>query len=162
MRTKAEFRKKFYVDGLRTQRLAQVFDDSDLAVKPAEGSMTMAELLAHIIASRNFLRGVFAEEAPTTELFKIPLAIESAAALRRELARSWRAVLDALDGAEDVWLAQTISPFGPDWEMSRLEMADLMLEHEIHHRGQLSVYVRVAGKTPPELYTPVTEEVLED
>ncbi len=162
MKTKSEFRKKFSIEGLRTQRLARVFEDRDLTVKPAEGSMTVAELLAHIIASRNFLRGVFGEETPTTELFKIPVASESASSLRRELASSWRAILNALDATDDHLLAQKISPFGPDWEMSRMEMAELMLEHEIHHRGQLSVYARVAGKIPPDMYAPVTEEVLED
>jgi uncharacterized damage-inducible protein DinB len=162
MSAKAKLRTKLATEFLRTQRLANIFTDAELALRPGEGSMSSAELVAHIAASRNFLRGVFAEAQPTTDLFKIPVDATSFRALRRALAESYRDVLAALDAATEEFLEGRIAPFGPDWEMSRLDMAQLMLEHEIHHRGQLSVYARVAGKVPPDLYAPVSEDVLED
>ncbi len=163
MNTQREnIRQKFVIEGLRTQRLARIFEDADLGVQPGAGSMTCAELIAHIISSRNFLRGVFAEAHPQTELFKVAVDTSSAAALCRQLAASWRSVLEAIDQAPEQWLEEEIAPFGPDWRMTRLDMAQLMIEHEIHHRGQLSVYARVAGKVPPDLYSPVSEDVLED
>jgi uncharacterized damage-inducible protein DinB len=161
MSCKEKIRARFSVEGLRTQRLARVFEDRDLALRPGEGSMTSAELLAHLVAGRNFLRGLFTEKEPSTELFKISVDTNSVAALLRQLAESWRAVIAAIDKADDEWLHGEISPFGPDSKISRAEMADFIIDHEIHHRGQLSVYVRVAGKVPPPLYAPVTEDVLE-
>lgn len=162
MSIKYKLRKKLATEFLRTHRLARVFGDTDLRVRPAPESMSCGELLAHIVASRHFLRGVFAETEPSVELFKVPVQTDSALALRSVLAETYRSVLAALDGAQDDWLEGMIAPFGPEWQMSRLDMAQLMLEHEIHHRGQLSVYARVAGKVPPDMYAPVTEEVLEE
>lgn len=162
MSMKDKLRKKLATEFLRTHRLARVFGDNDLGVRPAPESMSCGELLAHIVASRHFLGGIFAVSEPSVELFKVPVQGESAQALRCELAETYRRVLAALDGTQDDWLEGVIAPFGPEWQMSRLDMAQLMLEHEIHHRGQLSVYARLSGKVPPDMYAPVTEEVLEE
>jgi uncharacterized damage-inducible protein DinB len=162
MSHKTHFLTKFCTEAMRTQRLARVFADAVLALRPGEGSMSTAELLAHIVSSRNFLRGVFSESQPTTELFHVPVDTATVNHCLRELAQSYRAVKAALEACDETILRQRIAPFGPAWEMTRLELAQLMLEHEIHHRGQLSVYARVAGKVPPDMYAPVTEEIFDD
>jgi uncharacterized damage-inducible protein DinB len=36
--------------------------------------------------------------------------------------------------------------------MSRLAIVELMIRHEVHHRGQLSVYLRLAGGKVPSIY----------
>ncbi|MCX7625256.1 MAG: DinB family protein [Candidatus Sumerlaeaceae bacterium] len=162
MSTKDKLRNKLATELLRTHRLARLFGDKELSLTPAAGSMSCAELLAHIVASRHFLRGVLSETEPRVELFKVPVRKDSAAALLGALADTYREVLAALDNMPEAWLETIIAPFGPDWQMSRFDMALLMLEHEIHHRGQLSVYARVAGMAPPDLYAPVSEEILEE
>lgn len=162
MTAKERFRRKFWTEGLRTYRLARVFVDGDLALRPGNGSMSTAELLAHVVSSRNFLRGVFQEGEPRTELFRVDVDASTVAAARQALAQSWRAVLEAIDATDEERLNERIAPFGPQWEMTRLAMAELMLEHEMHHRGQLSVYARVAGHVPPDMYAPVSEEVLDE
>ena len=37
----------------------------------------------------------------------------------------------------------------------------LMIEHEIHHRGQLYVYLGLLGIKPPPIYGLTSEEVIE-
>jgi len=54
------------------------------------------------------------------------------------------------------------SPFftgpGKVGEMPNLDLLWLMLSDQIHHRGQLSVYVRMAGGKVPSIYGPSADE----
>jgi uncharacterized damage-inducible protein DinB len=43
-------------------------------------------------------------------------------------------------------------------DYSRLDFARFMLNDEIHHRGQLSVYLRAAGAKVPAIYGPSGDE----
>ena len=58
-------------------------------------------------------------------------------------------------------LNQTVKfPVGPK-QMADLRVLDVlwgMLHDEIHHRGQLSVYVRLAGGKVPSIYGPSADE----
>jgi uncharacterized damage-inducible protein DinB len=49
-------------------------------------------------------------------------------------------------------LGETVAPFGPDKAMTRMALLHLMHEHEIHHRGQLYTYLRIAGVEVPPLF----------
>lgn len=43
-------------------------------------------------------------------------------------------------------------------EITRLEFAQFLLNDQIHHRGQLSVYLRMAGGKLPSIYGPTADE----
>lgn len=43
-------------------------------------------------------------------------------------------------------------------DYSRLEIAWFMLYDQIHHRGQLSVYLRMSGAKVPSIYGPSLDE----
>jgi uncharacterized damage-inducible protein DinB len=49
-------------------------------------------------------------------------------------------------------LNEEIAPFGPDKAMSRRAFLHVTNEHEVHHRGQLYTYLRIAGVEVPPLY----------
>jgi uncharacterized damage-inducible protein DinB len=49
-------------------------------------------------------------------------------------------------------LAEEITPFGPAYKMSRMALLSMTHEHEIHHRGQLYTYLRIAGCEVPPLF----------
>jgi uncharacterized damage-inducible protein DinB len=55
---------------------------------------------------------------------------------------------------------EEVTPWGPDHKFTRDKLALAMLEHEVHHAGQLHVYARVAGKVPAMLYAPVDDQAL--
>ena len=111
-------------------------------------------------------------------------AIENAliaAALRNELRmppdfpsmpNAWEDCVDAyergvervtalLEGARDEALAELV-PFmtGPRefGDVSKLYLCTLMLNDSIHHRGQLSVYLRMSGAKVPSIYGPSRDE----
>lgn len=71
------------------------------------------------------------------------------------------AVVDLLKKTPDAKLATTVQfPVGPgkmgDW--SKVAFAWFILSDQIHHRGQLSVYVRMAGGKVPSIYGPSADE----
>lgn len=153
--TPGHFAERYTDTALRTLRLVRVFSDADMALRPGEGSMSTAEQVAHICASANFIRGLLEEEAIAREWFDRPFdcsAAERAVAALTGMLQEVRAA--AAQASLEQW-AEIVEPFGPEWRMSRGELAYVMMEHEIHHRGALHVYARVAGKIPPLLYAPL-------
>ena len=158
--TPACFLLDFNTNALRTVRLVRTFTDSDLDLRPGEGSMTTAEQINHICACHNFIRGVLEEGNPTTELFHKKYDVSNVNAAIASLGESIGQVQSAVGRvAQSMW-EEKISPFGLDWLMPRGKLVYLMIEHEVHHRGQLTVYARVAGHTPVNLYLPVDDTVL--
>ena len=85
---------------------------------------------------------------------------------------SWDAVLVALEAAHadfrntfasytDEQLLEPIMFFGGPKkliEMSRMDFAWFLLGDQIHHRGQLSIYLRMAGAKVPSIYGPTADE----
>jgi uncharacterized damage-inducible protein DinB len=66
-----------------------------------------------------------------------------------------------ISGQRDEELAETIQfPIGPGriGDMPRIQFLWLMLHDQIHHRGQFSVYLRMAGGQVPAIYGPSADE----
>ena len=51
-----------------------------------------------------------------------------------------------------------IVPFGDTWKMPAFLWMQLCLKHSIHHRGQLSAYLRPMGAKVPAIYGPSGDE----
>ena len=78
-----------------------------------------------------------------------------------EIVRGYQAVTKELvDTMKASWsdetLMQTDEMYGQKW--SRGVTAVILIHHEIHHRGQLTVLLRLAGATIPGVYGPAKEE----
>jgi uncharacterized damage-inducible protein DinB len=75
--------------------------------------------------------------------------------------KSSRQLLDAMTGISDDRLNEKIAfPSGPK-QMGEIRVMDflwMMLFDSIHHRGQLSVYIRPAGGKVPSIYGPSGDE----
>lgn len=159
--TPEDFVKDFEEQAYKTARLIKVFEDSDMTLRPGNGSLTTAEQVNQIVSSDNFLK-VLAEGEPLSQAafkrsFEIRTVSDAIAALRKMVVE----VTTALELCPQETWDEVVEPFGPGFKMSRGQLAYMMLDHESHHRGQLTVYARVAGKVPPLLYDPVGPEVLD-
>jgi len=160
--TREDFLRDFKRQRLQTIRLVKVFQDDDLGLRPGQGSMSVAEQVNHLCAAGNFTRALFTDDTLSMDLFQRPFDTTSVAACVASLAGQMRETLDAAAAASDGRLAEVVEPFGPEWRMTRLAMGLVMLDHETHHRGQLYVYARVAGRPAPLVYAPVDESILQD
>ncbi len=155
------FHEDFLQATLRTVRLVRLFGDSDLAMRPAPGMMSLSEQCNHICASNGFIRALLEEESPTTDAFHCvhdTSTIEAVVASMKSMAVHIRLACAKI--THERWM-QKVTPFGPDWRLSRGQHCYMMLDHESHHRGQITVYARLAGKVPPTLYAPASEQLLE-
>lgn len=144
-----------------TARIVREFEDKDLALEPGPGSMTTAAQVLQIRQCDNFMLSVLGDDVPTHEAFNKEFDVSSIEACLASL-KTGLAEVTALAKtlSADKW-KEEVSPFGPEWTLSRGQMSYLMIDHEAHHRGQLTVYLRVAGKTPPVLFAPVDETIFE-
>lgn len=77
----------------------------------------------------------------------VPATIAGMTAAFRE---SHALLLRTVIAKGEAWIDESIEFFGNPW--TRLELLHLMLRHEAHHRGQLSVLMLVAGGQPPTIY----------
>lgn len=153
----AGFIADFKLRVLWTARLVREFSDADLALRPAEGSMSTTEQILQICGSSNFLKQVLSSGPVDPTAFRREFdvsTVDKALAAIHQMMGEVEAAAQSMSA--EAWTEQ-IEPFGPEWRMTRGQVAYLMLEHEAHHRGQLTVYLRIAGKTPPVLYHPVDE-----
>jgi uncharacterized damage-inducible protein DinB len=75
--------------------------------------------------------------------------------------RDFQGLVEQIKKTPEAKLVSTVQfPVGPgqmgDW--SKTAFAWFMLSDQIHHRGQLSVYVRMAGGKVPAIYGPSADE----
>lgn len=146
---------------LWTARFVRQFDDKDLALKPAPGSMATSEQVLQICQSDNFVLSLLQDEVPSRAKFERDFDVSSVKACLDSLKTGLKEVVEAVKGVSPEKWQQEVEPFGPEWRLTRGQTAYLMIDHEAHHRGQLVVYLRVAGKTPELLFAPVNEQVFD-
>jgi uncharacterized damage-inducible protein DinB len=87
-----------------------------------------------------------------------PATIDEAIAAFESSAKSVHAQVSAMTDAE---LSATVQfPAGPgqmqDWK--KIDFLWFLLHDQIHHRGQFSVYLRMAGGKVPSIYGPTADE----
>jgi uncharacterized damage-inducible protein DinB len=154
------FEQHYNNTALRTIRLVRQFEDRDLDLRPGPGSMSTAEQIQHICASANFIRGLLSEAEVKNEWFMRQYDVSSVDASVRSLFSALDEVRAAAKLVDPARWHEEVSPWGPDHKFTRDKLALAMLEHEVHHTGQLHVYLRMAGKVAAMLYAPVNEAAL--
>lgn len=73
--------------------------------------------------------------------------MKTKAALRKVVEESYDNVLTAIAGLDEAKLIEQVSFFNS--KRSRLGILAIALDHQTHHRGQTTLYLRLKGVTPP-------------
>ncbi len=145
-----------------TRRLLAVVPEADLAWSPGGKCRRAAELAAHLGDIPGWTRGIMDEEGyDLADLPEAASATSVAAALARFDAGA-AAGRRALAGRPDRDLVA-------DWTLRRGDrvifslprisaVQGLVLNHLVHHRGQLSVYLRLRGVRVPPIYGPTADD----
>lgn len=133
-----------------TQAVLDTLTDDALAQSVSPDDRTLGEIAWHIVTSDYSILSFTGMELQSPGDQKIvPAANEIANAYRR-LSQS---VPDAAaNQLTDDSLQQSCEVYGMKWLIGQtLSMA---IKHEIHHRGQLSVLMRQANLSVPDIYGP--------
>jgi len=138
-------------------------DKKDFAPHPK--SMPLGRLAPHIAELAGF--GVTVLTTPELDFSKgsyKPLAFESVAQLVRAFDEGTAKARTALQNTPDeAWTQSWKLSFQgkPIFEGSRfLAYREMFLNHLVHHRAQLGVYLRLNGKPVPATYGPSADETL--
>ncbi|MFN2114320.1 MAG: DinB family protein [Anaerolineae bacterium] len=122
------------------------FEDDELLFVPYEGAWPVAKVMLHIAdAERGWFRHVVRRETeewpPQSKLEDYP-SREAIKALLTEVHDDTEAYLESLDFDERKTLIE--APWGPMITLGWIVWH--VLEHEIHHRGELSLMLGMLGR----------------
>jgi uncharacterized damage-inducible protein DinB len=136
-----------------TVRCIAAAPDARLDLKPHEKSMSLHRLCWHIPeAERFFVVRCLGLEPPGPDPVPKDAPPATVAGIVEAFERSHASLVAAVRARDEAWLAEVVEFFG--MHLPRARVADVMIRHEIHHRGQLSVYLRLAGARVPGVYGP--------
>jgi len=156
-----ELARSFRTVRKNTIKIAEEIPEEKYGFRPAEGSRSIGETLAHIavmprvpeqihmVEHRSSLVGFdfFGLMGKLQAEVKVPRTKAQVLELLRSEGEKYAKVLD---GASEAFLAEQVEyPEGMEPRVkSRFEMLIAPKEHEMHHRGQLMVMERMLGITP--------------
>ncbi len=138
-----------------TARVLAAIDDACLDQRVVDDHRTIREIAWHVAVTIPEmmqrtglpLSSVDHEAPPPATAAEIVAAYDAAST---ELAAAVRAEWT------DATLEETDTMYGQDW--ARGFTLTILIQHEVHHRGQLTVLLRQAGKAVPGVCGPAKEE----
>jgi uncharacterized damage-inducible protein DinB len=136
--------------------LAAVPDDKS-DYKPSERCMSGRDLSRHIVAADVwFLESIANGEFGQPD--DAPLKDKTSAELADIYKNMMAAAIDKVKALSGEKLAAPIKFF--IYEFPAIDLVQLMLKHSVHHRGQLSSYLRPMGGKVPAIYGGSADEPL--
>jgi uncharacterized damage-inducible protein DinB len=151
--------ERYELNHAKTLNVLKGFPGAKSEFKPHERSNTALRLAwTFVVEERLLLKAVRGEQVIGSGMPPAP--------------ETWDAVIDVfIKGYDDV-VAALRDPSNPELQgvvtfysgskqttdMSIEAFTNFMLDDQIHHRGQLSVYVRMAGGMVPAIYGPSADE----
>jgi uncharacterized damage-inducible protein DinB len=132
-----------------TSRVLAAVPAENADYRPSEKCMCAGDLARHLAgADIWFLQSVADGEfkTPDDTPLKEKIGAELAAIYTSQIA----AVVERLRALPAERLAAEMKFFG--FEMPAIDLVQLMLKHSVHHRGQLSSYLRPMGAKVPAIY----------
>jgi uncharacterized damage-inducible protein DinB len=146
-----------------TRRTLERIPENDPLWKPAEKSMPIGRLALHVATLPDFLTTIMTTSELNLSTHKFPaLVFQSTAHLLSELERSSAEAKRLVAAASDdelkkgwqVFWGERVLAEGPRMLLYRT----MFLNHVVHHRAQLGVYLRLLGIPVPGLYGPSADE----
>ena len=146
-----------------TRKLLERVPEGALGWKPHEKSMTLARLASHVAELCGFIELILKQdELDFASGDYKPFVATNVAELLERFDKNISTAKDLLKSATDEQLMKS-------WRMRQGErvffelpriavIRSMALNHVIHHRGQLSVYLRLQDVPLPSIYGPSADE----
>lgn len=156
---KQQFAHVFAKEYATTLRVLNAFPPDHASYRPHERSDTALKLAWRFAMENNL--ALAALRGPVEVTGELPPPPPDFADVVAAYRTSAAALLETLDTTPDARFGETVKfPTGPK-QMGDVPVGELLwftLMDSIHHRGQLSVYVRCAGGKVPSIYGPSADE----
>ena len=159
---KEQFLRTYEDEHARTMRVLRAYPAEKSEMRPHDSCKSARELAWLFSLERGLgrmvLEDAFAAGGPSGEA---PTAPERWEEVLRAVETSHREFVDYIRRYPDTALEETSKFFiGPKTvgDVRRMDFLWFLLHDEIHHRGQFSVYLRMAGGKVPSIYGPSGDE----
>lgn len=142
----------------RTMRVARCVPPEKIDWTYAQGKFTLGDLLRHIAVAERFMWAETLSDRPsryTSHGKELAGNYEEIIALVERLHAESMEIFTKFSDEELQRKCKT--PDGA--EITKWKWLRLMVEHEIHHRGQIYLYLGMLGVSTPPLYGLTSEEV---
>jgi uncharacterized damage-inducible protein DinB len=115
--------------------------------KPVSSAMSLGALMRHLPSAEVFLTGMIVQK----ELPKIDFdVLTTSEDIVEAFDKSHEECKKALSTLTEEEVMQNVDFAGRS--VPRKALLQVLCEHEVHHRGQLYTYIRIAGVVPPALF----------
>jgi uncharacterized damage-inducible protein DinB len=153
--------QEFDTEAGTTRRVLERVPTDKLAWKPHPKSMSLGELALHVAASPAVIAGWCAQDCTEFTGEKTPTPSSTADILAAH-DKGVKTVKDTLgklgdEGLKEMWTAKAGGTTLMTMPKTALVRA-IVMNHWIHHRGQLSVYLRLLDVPVPAIYGPSADE----
>ncbi|TLS35679.1 DinB family protein [Pseudalkalibacillus caeni] len=138
-----------------TQRILDTLTDESLTQRITSLDRTLGRIAWHLVTSMKVLMG------RTGLDFIAPPETEHVPPSAKELAKSYRETCqNFVQAIKEQWQDDTLSMKSDMYgeEMPNSIFLMILIRHQIHHRGQMTVLMRQAGLKVPGIYGPSREE----
>ena len=144
-----------------TMQIVNELPEDKLDFAPADGARTVRQLLSHIAFGDEFANAVHKGRLGSVLELDFPTMVAQAAAEEAKprdkaalvalLTERGKAFESWLSSLGDDFLAEPVGmpPGAEPATKTRIEMIMGVKEHEMHHRGQLMLVLRLLGQVPP-------------
>ncbi|GAA0551183.1 hypothetical protein GCM10009415_36390 [Chitinophaga japonensis] len=132
-----------------TLAMAASMPEDKYTYKPVADEMTFAAQLLHMAQNISWLASAYITDTPNP-FTKADLDAKgkSKELIIATVEKAFDYAIAAVKGMDAAQLDEQVKFFaGP---MSRRQIINLMNDHQVHHRGQLVVYLRLNGIQPPK------------
>jgi uncharacterized damage-inducible protein DinB len=158
--------KQHFLDSLDTEhattmRVLKAFPRDKLDLRPHGRCKNARELAWVFVAERGMSDMVMTGKFPEGMQGEMPAPPESWDDLLDTVVQANLGFRAAVEAIPDEALGGTVRFFTAPHTISEIPLKDflwLMLHDEIHHRGQFSVYLRMADGKVPSIYGPSADE----
>ena len=126
-----------------------LLSEDEMHWRPLPNLFTCGQHVIHILATEQYyFHGLFSGEWSPTRLH-FPATFPSKTELRNEFETIRARTLQAFDTLTDARLGDVMHVPNAPVELPLRWWLWFILEHEIHHKAQLALYLRQLGKVPP-------------
>jgi uncharacterized damage-inducible protein DinB len=157
------FVKELEHEAISTRKILERLPENKFDWKPHEKSMTLGRLAGHVIEMIGWTGSTLTSDGIDFATMNYePKVYTSTASMLEDFDKNVadaKAILSNVDDAEmfKTWFMRNGETLY--FEMPKIAvMRSFVLNHIIHHRGQLSVFIRLLDIPVPEIYGPSADE----
>lgn len=155
--------QEFTYEAGQTRKTLERAPEDKFGWKPHEKSMTLGQLVSHLAETPGWVVPTLEQTQLVFDMEKFkPWTAASTAELLSQFDSKLIEAQKAMKGVSNDHLMQPWALYMGDHKLFELPrvtvLRSMILNHSVHHRGQLTVYLRLLGIPVPSIYGPSADE----